>query len=191
MRKSREEAAETRERIVAAAAAEFRENGITATGLADLMAAAGLTHGGFYRHFASKDQLVAESCAEAVESVAGMFEKALADRNRSNGLKAVATTYLSVRHRDAPSNGCPFAALGSELVRTDAATRAEATGGLLRIVDILASGYGGLRSDAAKRRAFVALSTMVGALTLARLVTEPALSDQLLRDAAKHVGDQR
>jgi TetR/AcrR family transcriptional regulator, transcriptional repressor for nem operon len=190
MRKSKQEAAETRERIVATAAAEFRENGIGATGLSDLMAAAGLTHGGFYRHFASKDQLVAEACAEAVESVAEMFEGALARHGKSNGLKAVAARYLSARHRGAPANGCPFAALGSELVRADAATRARATEGLSRIVDILASGYAGIRPDAAKRRALVALSTMVGALTLARLVTEPALSDQLLRDATRHVGDQ-
>ena len=69
MRKSREEAARTRKRIVTAAAGEFRKNGIVATGLNDLMKAAGLTHGGFYKHFESKDQLVAEACAEAVEAI--------------------------------------------------------------------------------------------------------------------------
>jgi TetR/AcrR family transcriptional regulator, transcriptional repressor for nem operon len=187
MRKSKQEAAETRERIVAAAAAEFRRNGISATGLADLMAAAGLTHGGFYRHFGSKDQLVAEACTAAVDSVSEMFEEAFSRHRKSNGLKAAAASYLSACHRDGPSDGCPFAALGSELVRADEATRARATEGLKRIVDLLAGGYAGLRPDAAKRRAFVALSTMVGALTLARLVTEPELSDLLLRDAAKHV----
>jgi TetR/AcrR family transcriptional repressor of nem operon len=191
MRKSKQEAAETRDRIVAAAAAEFRRNGISATGLSDLMAVAGLTHGGFYRHFGSKDQLVAEACGAAVESVANMFEQALSRHGKRNGLKAIAASYLSNRHREAPSDGCPFAALGSELVRADEATRAQATEGLKRIVDLLASGFAGARPDATKRRAFVALSTMVGALTLARLVTKPALSNQLLRDAAKHVGDQR
>jgi TetR/AcrR family transcriptional repressor of nem operon len=188
MRKSKQEAAETRERIVEAAAAEFCRNGISATGLSDLMAAAGLTHGGFYRHFASKDQLVAEACVTAVDSVATMFEEALARHGKSNGLKAAAASYLSARHRDGLSDGCPFAALASELVRADEATRAKATEGLKRIVDLLAGGYAGLRSDSAKRRALVGLSTMVGALTLARLVTEPKLSDLLLRDAAKHVG---
>ncbi len=69
MRKSREEAAQTRKRIVEAASCEFRKNGIVATGLNDLMKAAGLTHGGFYKHFESKDQLVAEACAEAVEAI--------------------------------------------------------------------------------------------------------------------------
>jgi TetR/AcrR family transcriptional regulator, transcriptional repressor for nem operon len=149
MRKSKQEAAETRERIVEAAAAEFRRNGITATGLSELMAAAGLTHGGFYRHFASKDQLVAEACAEAVESVVEMFEGARERPGKRNGLKAVATRYLSARHRDAPSRGCPYAGLGSELVRADAGTRARAMEGLLRIVDILAGGYGEMRADAA------------------------------------------
>jgi TetR/AcrR family transcriptional regulator, transcriptional repressor for nem operon len=191
MRKSKQEAAATRERIVATAAAEFRRNGIGATGLSDLMAAAGLTHGGFYRHFASKNQLTAEACAEAVQSVAEMFEGALSRPGKGNGLQAVAARYLSARHRGAPANGCPFAALGSELARADTATRAAATEGLLGIVDILASGYAGMRPDAAKRRAFVALSTMVGALTLARLVTEPQLSEQLLRDAARQVTDLR
>ena len=188
MRKSNQEAAETRERIVEAAAAEFCRNGISATGLSDLMAAAGLTHGGFYRHFASKDQLVAEACVTAVDSVATMFEEALVRHGKSNGLKAAAASYLSARHRDGPSDGCPFAALASELVRADEATRAKATEGLKRIVNLLAGGYAGLRPDSAKRQALVALSTMVGALTLARLVTEPKLSDVLLRDAAKHVG---
>ena len=188
MRKSKQEAAETRERIVEAAAAEFRRNGISATGLSDLMAAAGLTHGGFYRHFASKDQLVAEACATAVDSVVTMFEEALARHGEGNGLKAAAASYLSARHRDGLSDGCPFAALASELVRAGDATRAKATEGLKRVVDLLAGGYAGLRPDSAKRRALVALSTMVGALTLARLVIEPKLSDLLLRDAAKHLG---
>jgi TetR/AcrR family transcriptional regulator, transcriptional repressor for nem operon len=150
MRKSKQEAAETRERIIEAAAAEFRRNGISATGLSDLMAAAGLTHGGFYRHFASKDQLVAEACVTAVDSVATMFEEALARHGKNNGLKAAAASYLSARHRDGPSDGCPFAALASELVRADGATRAKATVGLKRIVNLLAGGYAGLRPDSAK-----------------------------------------
>src|SRR5258707_7012045 len=89
MRKSREEAAQTRRRIVTAAAAEFRKNGIVATGLNDLMKAAGLTHGGFYKHFESKDQLVAEASAEAVEAMIEYVLKATA------GGASVAETYLS------------------------------------------------------------------------------------------------
>src|SRR5215468_6222527 len=86
MRKSRSEAAKTRERIVTAAAAEFRQHGIAATGLADLMKAAGLTHGGFYRHFASKDQLVAEACSAAV---ATMNERVASSASRERGRKGL------------------------------------------------------------------------------------------------------
>src|SRR5262245_24257860 len=84
MRKSRSEAAKTRERLVTAAAAEFRQHGIAATGLADLMKAAGLTHGGFYRHFASKDQLVAEASSAAL---ATMTERVASSASRKQGRK--------------------------------------------------------------------------------------------------------
>ena len=103
MRKSREEAAQTRKRIVTAAVGEFRKNGIVATGLNDLMKAAGLTHGGFYKHFESKDQLVAEASAEAVETMIEFVMKAAA----ADGNAAVAT-YLSTSHRDNPASGCPL-----------------------------------------------------------------------------------
>src|SRR6185312_12535313 len=103
---SREEAAQTRKRIVEAAACEFREKGIVATGLADLMKAAGMTHGGFYKHFESKDQLIAEACAEAVEEAIGSLEA-------QPTLDAAVAGYLSARHRDNPASGCPFSAIGS------------------------------------------------------------------------------
>src|SRR5271167_3450244 len=94
MRKSREEAARTRKRIVTAASGEFRKNGIVATGLNDLMSAAGLTHGGFYKHFESKDQLVAEACAEAVETILEMLAAAASKKG------GAAAAYLSTDHRD-------------------------------------------------------------------------------------------
>lgn len=187
MRKSKQEAAQTRERIVEAAAAEFRLNGIGGTGLSDLMAAAGLTQGGFYRHFKSKDQLVAEACATAIDSVATIFAASLSHRGKRSGLERVANSYLSAGHREGRSEGCPFAALGSELVRADENTRAVATQGLVKIVALLARQFGDTPPDVAKARALVAFSTMVGALTLARLVTDPKLSALLLREAAKQV----
>ena len=124
MRKSREEAAQTRMRIVEAASREFRKNGIVATGLNDLMKAAGLTHGGFYRHFASKDQLVAEACSAAI---ATMTERVASSASRERGRKgqeAAVADYLSTEHRDNPRDGCPLAALGAELARADTQTRA-------------------------------------------------------------------
>src|SRR5580700_5352539 len=136
MRKSREEAARTRERIVTAAAAEFRRNGIVATGLNDLMSAAGLTHGGFYKHFASKDQLVAEACAEAVETI---LERLAAAASAKRG--GAAAAYLSTGHRDHPATGCPLSAIGSELARSDEKTRAAATGGFRKLVEIMAGQF--------------------------------------------------
>ncbi|HUC19423.1 MAG TPA: TetR family transcriptional regulator [Acetobacteraceae bacterium] len=174
MRKSREEAAETRKSIVRAAAREFREKGIVATGLADLMKAAGLTHGGFYKHFVSKDQLVAEATAAAMD---GILEE-LATRPTVNSAVA---GYLSTRHRDNPASGCPLAALGGELARSDKETRAAATAGFTRLVDILA---GNARAADVRRQALVAAVTMIGAVTMSRVVSDPKLSDEIL-DAAR------
>ena len=187
MRKSKEEAARTRERILEAAALEFRRNGIAETGLSELMAAAGLTHGGFYRHFKSKDQLVTEACAAAFDSGAKTAAAMCSHDGKRNDLKTFATNYLSTDHRDDLPGGCTFAALGSELVRANENTRAVATDGLLRLVDLIARQFGAMRPDAAKRRALVAVSTLVGALTLARIVTDPKLSAVLLREARKQV----
>jgi TetR/AcrR family transcriptional repressor of nem operon len=189
MRKSKRETAETRERIVKTAAAEFRKNGINKTGLSELMAAAGLTHGGFYRHFGSKDQLVAEACAAAVEPELESFLAALSHEDKANVLEAIAATYLSPKHRDDPSGGCPFAALGSELARSDDHTRAVATAGFSKLVDMLAEQLGKTQPDAAKQRALVALSMMVGALTVSRIVNDPKLSAEILRQTKKHLAD--
>jgi TetR/AcrR family transcriptional repressor of nem operon len=187
MRKSKHEAAKTRERILRAAAAEFRRKGIVATGLSDLMTAAGLTHGGFYKHFESKDQLVAEACAEALESPIEMMAAAASGKTRGGGLKAAAATYLSTEHRDAPADGCPLAALGSEIARCDGKTRVAATEGFLRLVDIIAGQIGKAPPNVARHQALVAVSTMIGALTMSRIVTDPKLSDEILHQAQKHL----
>ncbi len=158
MRKSREEAAQTRKRIVSAAAAEFRRNGVVATGLNELMAAAGLTHGGFYKHFESKDQLVREACREAVETA--ILETVAAAASKGSGFE---TAYLSTDHRDNPAIGCPLSAIGSELARSDEMTRAAATDGFQRLVEIMAGQFGKIPPDVARRRALVAVSTMIGA----------------------------
>src|SRR5258708_39327308 len=99
MKRSKHETAETRKRIVETAATEFRRNGIDGTGLADLMGAAGLTHGGFYRHFYSKDHLVAESCAAAVDSVFESLTSALSKNGKRSGMEAVAGRYRTKDHR--------------------------------------------------------------------------------------------
>jgi TetR/AcrR family transcriptional repressor of nem operon len=188
MRKSKQEAAETRRRIVKAAAAKFRQNGISGTGLSDLMAAAGLTHGGFYRHFDSKDQIVAEACAAATESAIARF---FSNKSPQSGLKARVAKYLSPAHRDDPSAGCPLAALGSEIARSDEKTRAAATQAFLELVNIIAAESGKTRPDVARRRALVAAATMIGALTMSRIVTDSELSAAILREAAKQLVNSR
>jgi TetR/AcrR family transcriptional regulator, transcriptional repressor for nem operon len=188
MRKSKQEAAETRRRIVKAAAAQFRLNGIGGTGLSDLMAAAGLTHGGFYRHFESKDQLVAEACAAATESAMATF---FSNKSPHNGLKARVAQYLSPAHRDDPAAGCPLAALGSEIARSDKKTRAAATQAFLKLVETIASQSRKTRPDVARRRAMVAAATMIGALTMSRIVTDSELSSAILSEAARHLVDSQ
>ena len=176
MRKSREEAAETRKRIVRAAACKFREKGIGATGLADLMKAAGLTHGGFYKHFASKDELVAEATAEAVDAAIDEW------LTGSPTIAATVGAYLSTGHRDDRASGCPLAAVGSELSRSSKKVREAAAEGFVRLVEFLAR-----KADTvdARRRAVAAAATMIGALTMSRVVTDQGLSAEILREAQR------
>ncbi len=188
MRKSREETAATRRRIIESAAAQFLQNGISATGLSDLMGAAGLTHGGFYRHFESKDQVVKESCAAALDSWADKIEAAYArKRSEQDALASVADSYLSPEHRDDPAQMCPLAALGSELARSDELTREAATAGLRRLIDVIAAQMPDPGGEAAGACAITALSTMVGALTLSMIVTDQRLSDRILTAAKASV----
>jgi TetR/AcrR family transcriptional regulator, transcriptional repressor for nem operon len=187
MKKSKAETARTHRRIVETAAAEFRRNGIQATGVNELMEAAGLTRGGFYRHFESKDQLVAEACAAGMECLLGGSEASAFHGNDKGAIQALAARYLSTDHRDDPSGGCPLSALGSELARADDETRAVATAGIVELVKAVADQCPGVKPEAAKARALVALSAMVGAMTLSRIVTDPELSKAILKYTKKHL----
>ena len=187
MKKSKLEAAETRRRIVKTAAAEFRRNGIHATGLSDVMAAAGLTHGGFYRHFDSKDQLVAEACAAAMEATCEATEALACDGVGNDALEAIVTKYLCTDSRDNRSEGCLFAGLGSELARSDDMTRAVATAGFLKLVEVVAKQYRRTKPKAAKAQALVAVTAMIGAVMMSRIVTDSELSAAILLDTKKHL----
>jgi TetR/AcrR family transcriptional repressor of nem operon len=187
MRKSNLEAAETRQRIVAAASAEFRSNGIDGTGLAALMAAAGLTHGGFYKHFESKEQAVEESIALGIESMAESWRETIACKPGPGGLQTVISDYLSIAFRDDKAGGCPFAALGSDLARSGDAVREAATNGFLDMVDIIAGQLEGMTPAAARKHALWMMSAMIGAVTMARVVTDADLSATILREARKQL----
>lgn len=187
MRKSRKEAAETRERIVESASQEFRRNGIDGTGLSELMAAAGLTHGGFYKHFASKEQVVAESVSCGIHSLLDLWKGTLSTEPPDKGLQSAITTYLSTGHREDVACGCPFAALASDIARSGDSVREAATTGFIAIVDAIAGQFTDLSRAAARKEALWIFTSMMGAVMMARLVTQPTLSDSILREARKHL----
>jgi TetR/AcrR family transcriptional repressor of nem operon len=181
MKVSREQVAEHRKRIVGAASRLFREKGFDGIGVADITKSAGLTHGGFYGHFASKGDLAEQACAEASKLDAWI---ALVEHARKNPLAAIISSYLSARHRDHPGTGCLFAALGPEVARQRGGVRRAFTDGLRTRLDFLATIATG-RSKAAKRKKAIAtMSGLVGALVLARAVDDPSLSDEILSAAA-------
>lgn len=187
MRKSREEAAQTRQRIVDAASVAFRRQGIAGTGLSDLMAAAGMTHGGFYKHFESKEQVVEESLALAAESVAESMRRTLSASPGKRGINNAVAKYLSTDHLDNGTTNCPFVTLGSELARGSDSMREVATAGFLDMADSLADQLEGMQPAAAKKEALLMLSTMIGAMTMARVVTDPKLAASLLQQARKRL----
>jgi len=189
MRKSREETAQTRQRIVETGAIEFRRNGIAGTGLADVMTAAGLTHGGFYRHFDSKDALVKECLTNALDSLLASIETATATRPGRAGVLLAIDDYLSTAHRDGEAC-CPFVTLGSELARASEDVRDAATAAFLKLADVIAGHLDVLPQAAAKNEALVMLSTMVGAMTMARLVSDREVSATILARARKSLSQQ-
>jgi TetR/AcrR family transcriptional repressor of nem operon len=179
MRVTREQAAANRERILEAAGALFRARGFDGIGVADIMKAADLTHGGFYGHFDSKDDLVTEASRRSMARAAANWERVV-EQARGQPFAALLKHYLSPRHRDDPGQGCAFAALGGDAARCSRNVRRTFTEGLEPLIDILAKSLPG-RSEAARRRkAVAAMAELVGALTLARAVDDPALSEEIL-----------
>jgi TetR/AcrR family transcriptional regulator, transcriptional repressor for nem operon len=187
MKKSKAETAETRQRIIDVAAREFRANGIQATGLADLMAAAGLSHGGFYRHFDSKDALVAEACGASLGALIDALEAAADQHEGRDGFKAIVNAYVSAAHRDQSAQGCPLAGLGSELARADTQTRSAAAAGFARMADVMASRSGRRDKRRARAEAVFALAAMIGAITMSRIIGDTDESAALLDDVRRHL----
>jgi TetR/AcrR family transcriptional repressor of nem operon len=179
MRVSREKFAENRERILDAASRLFREKGYDGVGVVDIMKAAGLTHGGFYGHFASKDDLIAQASCHAAAGFLPIME-ALMRRSPDAALDAVVDNYLSTKHRDHPEAGCVFAALGSDIARQSEAGRAGATAALRRQLDQLAPLMPGASAEERGHAAMATFAMLVGTLVLARVSDDPEMSDELL-----------
>ena len=180
MRKSRVETAKTRERIVKAAGAEFAARGISDAALARVMAAAGLTRGGFYRHFASKDQLVLEACGKRVLSSVAGLDLLVNGKTHEQALSLLVDRYVSGVHRDQPGTGCPLAALGSELARRDKRTRCAVMAGFLRLSRLIAGHLETVPLRERAERSMAIVAAMVGAVTLARIAPDSRISDSVL-----------
>jgi len=181
MKVSREQAAANRDKIVEAASALFRKHGFEGIGVADIMKAAGLTHGGFYGHFDSKDDLAVEACQRAF----GRSWKVWIEASSEGGLEAVVHTYLTERHRNDTARGCLIAALGSEIARQPKSVRRVFTEGLRSTIEKLGTLMPG-RSPAVQRdQALVTIAGVVGALIMSRAVDDPKLSDRILKAAGQ------
>jgi TetR/AcrR family transcriptional regulator, transcriptional repressor for nem operon len=182
MKVSREQAAQNRERILDAATALFREHGFDGIGVADLMKQAGLTHGGFYGQFESKDDLVVQACAR---SFAASHKRWLHDIETSpDPLRAIVKRYLSMRHRDEPGQGCTLTTVAVDAPRRGRALQRAFTDGLRPYINMLGRLLPGRRAEVRRQRALVAMSTLVGAIVLARAVDDRALSDEILAATA-------
>ncbi|WP_298953801.1 TetR/AcrR family transcriptional regulator [uncultured Methylobacterium sp.] len=176
-RVSQEQARLNRQRVVEVAATLFRERGLHGVGVADIMAAAGLTHGGFYGQFASKDALAVEA-----------FDAALAEDRRGD-VDVILANYLSLGHVQSPGLGCPLAALANDVSREPSGSpvRSRFTHGVERLSSILAGLTPKASRERRRQRSLATLSTLVGAVVLARAVDDAALADDLLRAAHSSV----
>jgi TetR/AcrR family transcriptional regulator, transcriptional repressor for nem operon len=179
MRVSREQAAANRERIIDAAAALFRAKGFSGIGVADIMKAADLTHGGFYGHFRSKDDLVAQASRRTMAQSAKNWARVVAEAP-DHPYAALLQHYLTQRHRDDPGHGCGFAALCNDAARSGKTVRNAFAEGLEPLIDILAQCMPGRTKAARRRKAVAAVAGLVGAVSLARAVGDPALSDEII-----------
>jgi len=180
MRVSREQAAASRERILDVASKLFREHGLEGIGVADLMSSAGLTHGGFYGHFSSKEALMAQACDRALARSVAYWTK-LAASDDGKPLSRIAESYLSTRHRDNPGAGCAVAALGADASRRGSIVRRAMTEGVRALVDVLARIVPGRTGALKRRKALTIYASMVGALVLARAVDDADLSKEILK----------
>ncbi|MCW5657378.1 MAG: TetR/AcrR family transcriptional regulator [Burkholderiaceae bacterium] len=178
---SRKEA--SHERIVEAAARAIRRSGYGGTGVADIMKEAGLTHGGFYAHFDSREAMLAEAADRAGAQSVAMLERFAAQAPPKESFEALVKAYLSKAHLDRAESGCPVAALGSEMARQAPEVRRAATRRIKEMIDLVGRHSPGWGQPGAHERALVAAATMVGALVLARAVDDPKLSASMLEAA--------
>lgn len=183
---SRAEKARTHKRIVSIASKRFREKGLAGFGIAELMKEAGLTVGGFYKHFDSRDDLV----AEAVSSAFGGWKRRV-DVAKAGGasvsIAKLIDDYLNAAHRDDPGTGCAFSALAPEIARSDQRTRAITSEQVGNDIQLIATLLSGRDKRAARSRAILIFSALVGAMSLARAISDEALSREIQKTVAEYL----
>lgn len=181
MRYSPEHKQETHDRIVKKASVRLREKGAHGIGVADLMKEAGLTHGGFYAHFDSREALVIEAFAYAMDRSMDHWRKLTGEAVPEKRLALVMESYLSALHRDNPGHGCSIPALGAEIARESPKTRKAFAGKLDEMIEMMTDYIPNLPRKAARKQAIATLATMAGTMLLARIAGSSELSDEVLK----------
>jgi TetR/AcrR family transcriptional repressor of nem operon len=183
MRYQPEHKAEIHQKIVKDAARRVRTEGLAGAAVSAVMRDTGLTHGGFYKHFPSKDELLIEALAEAFREIADHLAQAAQDSEPGAGWRTIVKTYLTPEHADHAEWECPLAALGSELARADPAMKARIFAELAKYRSRMLPFMPGRRTADKERIFFAIFSTMIGAVELARVMPEPAIRAKVLGTA--------
>ena len=187
MRYSKEHKQETHARIVKKASVRLREKGAHGIGVADLMKEAGLTHGGFYAHFDSREALVIEAFGYAMDRAFEHWRTMTTEIPPEKRLSAIVDSYVSATHRDDPGRGCAVPTLGAEIARESAKTRKAFAAKLDQMIDLVADQIPDVPRKTARRQAMGTMATMMGALVMSRVAGSGELSDEILasgREAA-------
>jgi TetR/AcrR family transcriptional regulator, transcriptional repressor for nem operon len=183
MRYRPEHKGEIHQRIVKDASRRVRSEGIAGAAVSAVMRDAGLTHGGFYKHFESKDELLMESLSAAFEEIADRLVHAAEQSPRETAWKAIVKTYLSLEYCDHVESGCPLPALAPELARADKAMKPQIFEELKKYRSRMLPFMPGQRTEDKERAFFAIFSTMVGAIEIARMLPEPAMREKVLASA--------
>jgi TetR/AcrR family transcriptional repressor of nem operon len=183
MRYRPEHKGEIHRKIVRDASRRVRAEGITGAAVSAVMRDAGLTHGGFYKHFGSKDELLTESLSEAFLEMADVLAHAAEHSRPGTAWKAIVKAYLSAEHCDHAECGCPLAAIAPELARADKAMKAQILGELTKYKRRMLPFMPGRRTADKERAFFSIFSTMIGAIEIARMLPKPAMRKKVLASA--------
>lgn len=180
MRYSKDHKAETHAKIVKHASSQLREKGTRGIGVADLMKEAGLTHGGFYAHFQSREDLVIEAIAHAMDQTTARWGKLVQDKPADERLAMLVDSYLTAQHRDGAGRGCAIPSLAADVVRESPKTRRVFLGKLEEMISLFANQLAEQESAAARQKAIATIATLMGTLVLARVAGNSGFSQEIL-----------